>query len=524
MLVLAPFATAALLTIIARVAVPWGLEWNEGHGWEQAQRFARGQPLYPPPDEGWIPYMYAPLYHWIWGGLIRLTAWQSLVLGRLISLAGLAGALSALAYGSIRRTGRLEAGLFSAFLFLAFFGPSGCWYDLARIDMLAVGLMLWGVVLLPDEENGAWRSALPWVLLGLASLTKQSLAPITLAGWIWILWKDRRTGSLLAIGTLLTAAGLLHLHAQTGSSWFWFWVVEAPRRHATDWASVFWPVAEGQRPRAWTDAIAPTLVPLLLVGVRFLGLRGRDPNGRDGMLMGMMVLALTAGLVGLAKFGGFRNNLIPFFGLLALLSGTAFGGMLTGRAGSRFFGPLVLTGLLILQAWQPWGGQRWHWDPWRQVPEARARLTWDALQTWLKEHHREGESVWVVHHRWMGERVGHPSGYNADMVRVAEWAGVRVPWGALEPVARRDYDWIVLDKELAEEWLPSGTAEFMSEHYRLVGSLESVLGVSPLPLRPVTGAVMSPSLVWVRVQEVGVAGPSGGPERPVDNPEPPDRN
>jgi len=232
----------------------------------------------------------------------------------------------------------------------------------------------------------------------------------------------------------------------------------------------------------------------------------------------MMLLALASGLVGLAKYGGFRNNLMPFFGLLALLSGTVLGGMLTGKTGSRFFGPLVLAGLLVVQAWQPWGGERWLLDPRGQVPDAGARLTWDALQDWLEERHRRGERVWVVHHRWMGERAGQPPGYNADMVRVAEWALVGVPRKALQPVDRGDYDWIILDRELAEEWLPTGLAELLSERYRLAGSLESVLGVGTFPLRPVTGAAMNPAFVWIRESD------QDNSERSVDNPELGDRN
>jgi hypothetical protein len=468
--------------------------------------------------------MYAPLYHWIWGGVIWLTGWQSLVLGRLISLAGLAGALSALAFGSARRTGQAVAAFFSAFLFLAFFGPSGCWYDLARIDMLAVGLMLWGVVLLPECREEAWKCTLAWTLLGLASLTKQSIAPITLMGWMWILWRNRQSGTLLVLGTVLIGATHLQVHAQTGSSWFWFWVFEAPRRHASDWASVLWPLTDGRPSRAWTEAFAPTLIPLLLVGAHFADRGEHRATKSDWLLFAMLAVALATGLVGLAKFGGFRNNLLPFFGLLSLLAGMAFWWLLAACGESRLFGSAMLGGLLLLQAWQPWGGHRWLYDPRTQLPESGARAAWDAFQGWLEERHGKGERVWVVHHQWMSMRAGHPAGYNADMVRVAEWAGIRVPWGALEPTARGEYDWIVLDRELAEEWLPSGLADFIGEGYQLTGSVESMLGKAAGSFSPVTGAEMAPAFVWIRTREVSLEPSPENEERPVDKPEPANQN
>ena len=117
------------------------------------------------------------------------------------------------------------------------------------------------------------------------------------------------------------------------------------------------------------------------------------------------------------------------------------------------------------------------------------------LESWLQTRHESGETVLVLHHQWIGQRVGHPAGYNLDMVRVAEWAGIRPPVEALRPIANAEYDWLILDLPLDNEWLPTGMAELIRNNY--VEEMNTDLAGSYL-LEPVTGAPMAPRHLWRR--------------------------
>ena len=65
LVLLAPAAwqIAALVWIFAsRITYPMDIEWMEGGALLHAHRFLRGEPVYGPPSQGFIPYPYPPLH------------------------------------------------------------------------------------------------------------------------------------------------------------------------------------------------------------------------------------------------------------------------------------------------------------------------------------------------------------------------------------------------------------------------------------------------------------------------------
>ncbi len=483
---MAPFAIALALVVGARIAAPMELEWNEGHGLEMALRVARGEPLYPRPDAGWIPYMYGPLYYWLWGGAIALLDGNALWLGRAISVAGWIAAAGGIGWMTWRET-RSPAVVGAALgLAAASFAPSGFWFDLARVDSLAVGLVVWGLALLPCQRPHDAAAAAAWFLLGLAVLAKQSMGPIALLGWGVILWRQFELGRLLVVASLLAAASLLLVMVRTGNDWFLFWAFEAPRNHASDWEPVW-------RGRWWSELAAPSLVPLGFIAWRLSRFRKAPVDFTEGILMGALLLSAVTGLAALAKFGGYRNNLMLFFLLAGSLAALSMS-RLRGAANRRMVGG-ILAAMLALQIWQPWGGIKWTYSVLGQIPPAETWAEMGRLESWLQTRHESGETVLVLHHQWIGQRVGHPAGYNLDMVRVAEWAGIRPPVEALRPIANAEYDWLILDLPLDNEWLPTGMAELIRNNY--VEEMNTDLAGSYL-LEPVTGAPMAPRHLWRR--------------------------
>lgn len=487
--ILAPFVVALAVVVSARFAAPMGLEWNEGHGLEQAMRIARGQPLYPHPDDGWIPYMYGPLFYWLWGGAITFLGTDALWLGRAISVAGMiatAGGIGWMVWRETRSPAMVAAALGLA---AAAFAPSGYWFDLARVDSLAVGLVVWGLALLPRQGSSDGATATAWVLLGLSVLAKQSMAPLAMLGWGVILWRHFELGRLLLIASLVAGASLLLIMGRTGNDWFLFWVFDTPRYHASDWSPVW-------RERLWSELLAPSLIPLGIIAWRLLRFRNASLDFTEWFLMGAVLLTAATGLAALAKFGGYRNNLMLTFVLVGTMAALSMAVLLGGSKRRLTRG--IIAGLLVLQIWQPWGGVRWTYSVRGQIPTPQAWAEMGRLERWLQTRQEAGESVLMLHHQWIGQRLGHPAGYNLDMVRVAEWAGVRPPWEALQPIAEAEYDWLVLDLPLEEEWLPTGLAHHIGANYGPVENGAWDPAWDGNVSLPVTGAPMAPVHVWRR--------------------------
>jgi hypothetical protein len=195
-----------------------------------------------------------------------------------------------------------------------------------RVDMLGVGLGLWGLVLV--RRNYARRAAL-WAALPLALslLVKPSLAAAPVAALLWLLFRDWRRG--LALGILLGALGglaiallqlgsggwfLLHVLAANANAWdrglaYQFWhdqmLILWPLVAAAV-CSVVWQAA-GRRSRVAGSIAIPDLpspIPYLPLYYTLFG-------------------ALVA--FGVGKVGAYTNYFLEFYAGLVWLAASAAG-------------------------------------------------------------------------------------------------------------------------------------------------------------------------------------------------------
>ena len=188
------------LSAWARLPFPAEFSYGESIVLAGARRVARGEPLYPPPDQ--LPLIvsaYMPLYYLLVGGLQRLFG-DGYAVGRAVSLASTLGSAALLSWSVGRVSGCRRGGLLAGGLFLTQNMTVTLWGPLHRVDTLALCLTLGGLALATAGRPRA--AAVPLVL---ALLTKQSyvVAPIAI---FLDLWPRRR--SALAFGAL-AAAGLV---------------------------------------------------------------------------------------------------------------------------------------------------------------------------------------------------------------------------------------------------------------------------------------------------------------------------
>jgi hypothetical protein len=250
---------------IPRVQYPFGLEWLEGQALVSVQRILEGQPLFTAPSWEYIPFMYTPLYYYVsaaWVGVMDL----GLPALRVVSLVATLVCF-VLSFAIARRaSGDSSTGLIAAGLFAATFEASGAWFDLARVDMLFLALLLSGLYAV--QRNGRFSLALAAPLLAAAYLTKQTALVMVLPILLYAVLVRPRAGLLLAgaLAAIVLATTLVWDRASDG--WYWRFTLELPRQTYT--------LAPAQALGFWTHDLLGS-VPIALLAIAFhLGTRWRS--------------------------------------------------------------------------------------------------------------------------------------------------------------------------------------------------------------------------------------------------------
>jgi 4-amino-4-deoxy-L-arabinose transferase-like glycosyltransferase len=325
---------------IPRVRYPFGLEWLEGQALVSVQRILEGQPLFTAPSWEYIPFMYTPLYYYVsaaWVGVMDL----GLPALRVVSLVATLVCF-VLSFAIARRaSGDSSTGLIAAGLFAATFEASGAWFDLARVDMLFLALLLSGLYAV--QRNGRFSLALAAPLLAAAYLTKQTALVMVLPILLYAVLVRPRAGLLLAgaLAAIVLATTLVWDRASDG--WYWRFTLELPRQTYT--------LAPAQALGFWTHDLLGS-VPIALLAIAFhLGTRWRSVwsercrSGRrlvddDSSRQLLFVTLLATGLIGgawasRAHAGGFANVLIPAYCAIAIVGSVALHEILASGWGTH---------------------------------------------------------------------------------------------------------------------------------------------------------------------------------------------
>jgi len=510
-----PFLLAFLFVALSRLFVPFELEWNEGQSAEQALRFALGQGLYPDPSAGWVPYMYAPLYHMVLGAIFQV-AGPHLAWGRLISFASSLAAAAGIGWIVRDRTRDAAAAWFGALLYFAYFKPTGFWYDIARIDAFAFALTVWGMGVALSRDARSSRVAIGLALLFLATLAKQTAAPV--AVWCGLVLLARRHPAMRWLAPLLVLAAMNFaiLFPRAGNERFWHYAVVNATRHASD-LSVYRSI-DGAPPRVWAEGlchvwlfVAAIAAWLFALGVSWLRGLSRGTIRVRSILDGTMPLAVCVALLawgslgGFAKFGGYRNNFLPLFGGVCLLAALALADAFRvarseRRPLRRAVMHVTLAGIVVAQLLFPAPSGSLLYDPRAQLPHRDSAEMHRRLTQWLEERHAAGEPALVAHHQWYGLLAGHPSAPSVDMVRCATWAGDPVPPSMIEAIDSGRYRWLVLDAEPKYDWLAPGVPEAIARRYGPATPLPACEGLDFRAMAPLTGAPVRPAFVLERLE------------------------
>jgi hypothetical protein len=303
----------AILTFVAvailRLDHPFELEWVEGFFVEIVARIRDGKAIYVEPSLDFISCVYTPLYFYV-SAAVSIALGSGFAPLRAVSLLATLGSCGVLYGMAWRETRSHWPGWLAAGTFAAAFAASGAWYDLARVDSLFLFLLLLGMATLRAARSG-WGIAASALFVTLSFLTKQTALAVALPVAIWLLVADWRRGALWGglIATFVVVSTLV-FDASSGG-WYRFYVFEfQPQREFEAWKLTgFWT----------TDLLAT--VPVACAAALLLVWRtASDRGGRDRFFfLAWAAAAIGAVYLARAQSGGYLNNLMPAYALLALL-------------------------------------------------------------------------------------------------------------------------------------------------------------------------------------------------------------
>ena len=211
-----------------RLGFPSDIEWMTGTVLDGIERARAGKPTYAAPNEGWIPFLYPPLYTWL-GALLGGSALAC----RLLSVASVL-VQTAMAAKMTKDLGAPRAGsAIAALLVIACFSYVGFFYDLERSDTLFGAFVMTGAALLVAPRR-SWSAAAAGAIFGLGLLTKQQAIFFLGGAFVGLLLADRRRWRdplVLAIAFAVVTAPIFIFENARTNGWFFYYVIALPRSH-----------------------------------------------------------------------------------------------------------------------------------------------------------------------------------------------------------------------------------------------------------------------------------------------------
>ena len=334
------FVVIYIAVVLLRIRYPFELEWMEGSEVDQVQRILNGLKLYVNPTLEFIPLLYTPLYFYVSAMLAKLIGIGLMPL-RLVSFVASVGSFLVI-YGLVRwETRNTYAAMLGVGTFAAMFHISGCWYDIARPDMLFVFFALLAIYVLRRYDS--WLS---WVVAGvcisLSFLTKQTALIIVIPMGLYCIYANWRRAILFIATVVILIGGSTWILNKIHDGWYDFYVFEVPREHY---------ILKARYIFFWiTDMLNPLPV---LCAVTVLYLVQKLTNGvrKEGVFYFLM----AAGMVGAAwsgrlHSGGYLNALLPGYAFMAILFGVAFHqveGILQGKVSEEQAHSVAIVRVLV---------------------------------------------------------------------------------------------------------------------------------------------------------------------------------
>ncbi|MBI5267928.1 MAG: glycosyltransferase family 39 protein [candidate division Zixibacteria bacterium] len=293
---------------LQRLNYPYELEWLEGATVDHVARVLDGQAIYARPSMDFVAFIYTPFYYYVSAAMATVTGIGFLPL-RIVSLAASLGCLTILFIWARRESGNWTVGLVAAGLFAATFRVTGAWFDLARVDSLALLFLIMGAYQLRFAKSRG-ESLVTALWLCLAIFTKQSYAPAVAGLCLYGIIADRKNAVWFVLPLVVLSGVVVVVTNYLTGGWFLYYVLTVPSRHSLDWSTL--------GPFMTVDLLKQA--PVLILGV-FACVRLCIGDSRKSERWWWLCLVggfLVSGWLGRAHQGGYDNVLMPAYAALSL--------------------------------------------------------------------------------------------------------------------------------------------------------------------------------------------------------------
>lgn len=301
----------AFFVVVAslRASFPMQLEWVESGVLDTVARVLAHQPIYVAPTHLFVPYVYTPLYFHVSALVCRFTALGFAPL-RWLSIVCTLGCFGLIFRLTQQFTASRQAGLVAAGCFAALYGGAAASYDIARVDMLFLLLMLTAVYAL-------WRdqTLLAAVLFACAYQSKQGAAIIAVCAFAGIWQRPQKCVTGLVTFVLLTGGSVLLLNHLSGG-WYNFYTLWLPSHEPLDLPGLFYFAA-----RDIGRYLLPGLLFIAWNAPRDLRLLAH--SRRAHLLLSLALGTFLTALAGRIHSGGAANAILPLYACFAILFGIA---------------------------------------------------------------------------------------------------------------------------------------------------------------------------------------------------------
>lgn len=322
---------------ISRINYPFSLEWMEGTSIIQVHRILSGQLLYVEPSLGYVSLIYPPVYYYVSAAFAKVIGLSFFSL-RLVSLLSTLGCM-ALIFLIVRK---IEPNFFSQIvavgLFAAMFKIGNFWFDIARVDMLALFFALASIYFLHFTADRKYFF-LSGLLLALSCMTKQIYLALLIAASLYCFFLDRKNTWIFIVSSVsVYSLGFLILNL-VHDGWYQFFTFEVPYSHTE---SLRFEVAG----RLLLDFILLPLSLNFLFTVFYFIQVIRDKKNYQRISIVFIVGAVTAiSWMGIVNLGALSNAVIPAHAVLSIMTGIFLSKLLSDRNSPILFkaGALVLT-------------------------------------------------------------------------------------------------------------------------------------------------------------------------------------
>ena len=327
---------ASFLWIAAnRIGWPFENEWLEGDEFHHAWRIMRGLAWYPAPSIDFFPNVYAPGYAAVCALLMKLFG-ESLTIMRAVSIVSTITILFLIGCIVYRQTRSLFCSIIAGGVFMAAFEVCGAWFDIARVDMLALAVVLGAITLVHHKSSSAAFFG-GSILLGLSYFCKQTNSALIVGTiLVWFFWNWRRALEMLAITALLIFTGTFVLN-RLSDGWYLFYTITVPSSAPIYWASLwdFFTID--------INKLAGCLLPILGFGF-WLAFRKRQTHLLPLLLF---PFAATVSIVPHLCPGGYDNLFVTLAAFVAIGTGLSLGAIATEPGPLRKYRLVALTLIML---------------------------------------------------------------------------------------------------------------------------------------------------------------------------------